>query len=285
MERAGQIRLGADDVAALAEATGLPLLEPGSVFIADRPSDILEDEGPIAGPKLKRDPPGLSDDLRELEDAIEMGDHDLIEAFLDRSPNLNAHYGPYKGFPLLWGMSAEGRSSELAAMLVRGGADPRFATPDGYTALHHIAGYLFEEDAENLQKLVAVLREAGADIEARTSMGDTPLLRSIAHGSTKEMAALLAHDADPDVKSDCVEGQGLTALMQAATDPDKVELLLDCGADLHAVNSQGQTAAEFVGAHLNSMPKAPSRFRQRLGAKIDPEREALEHTLELLLVG
>lgn len=271
MDQATKFGISPEDVEALAARTGLPLNQPGSLFIAD---------DPVAGPSLSKPRPHLSGDMAELEDAIDAGDLDATRAILAGKPELNAHYGPFQGFPLLWAMTAEGRSHRMVAMLLDHGADPNFATPDGFSPLHYIGGYLFEEDAEDLRALTETLTRNGADIEARTQSGLTPLLRAVCDGRLSEVACLLDHGADPDAS--VAEG-GKTPLIEAMYKPDILELLLDVGADPARQTSTGEDALALIQAELAGMPKGPSRFRRSLGAVVPRDREALELSLELLV--
>ena len=68
--------------------------------------------------------------------------------------------------------------------------------------------------------------------------GQTPLMFAALYGSSSDLAALLEQGANPNARSDA----GLTALILAATDPAKTQLLLAKGANVNVRSEDGRTA-------------------------------------------
>jgi ankyrin repeat protein len=199
--------------------------------------------------------------------------------------------------PLL--MAIENGHFELAEELLAAGADPN-ADPAGFTALHAMtwvrqpirgdgdpspigSGKLTSLD------MVRILVAAGADINARYERGKSELGRFTYSGSTPFLLAAQASDvplmkllielgADPTIPNT----DGTTPLLAAAgvgalgdgdesagTEEQAIaasEFLLKLGADVNAVDQNGETAMH--GAAYQSRPELV-RFLVRNGANID----------------
>jgi ankyrin repeat protein len=126
-------------------------------------------------------------------------------------------------------------SAEMTKLLLDRGADPNRATRAGVTPI------LFTRDAA----VVALLVARGADVRARSKVGETALMDVAARGDLAAAKLLLARGADVNA----VDHRGYTALVLAAHfDGDAVELvrlLLAAGADPHAV-AEGETALSLA---------------------------------------
>ena len=126
-------------------------------------------------------------------------------------------------------------SVEVTRLLLDHGADPNRATRAGVTPI------LFTRDAAVVSLLVA----RGADVRARSKVGETALMDVAARGDLAGAKLLLERGADVNA----VDHRGYTALVLAAHfDGDAVELvrlLLAAGADPHAV-AEGETALSLA---------------------------------------
>lgn len=126
-------------------------------------------------------------------------------------------------------------SAEATRLLLDHGADPNRATRADVTPI------LFTRDATVISLLIA----RGADVRARSKVGETALMDVAARGDLAGAKLLLERGADVNA----VDHRGYTALVLAAHfDRDAVELvqlLLAAGADPHAI-AEGETALSLA---------------------------------------
>jgi ankyrin repeat protein len=139
-------------------------------------------------------------------------------------------------FPLIWAVEARDKALERVQALLNAGARLDLTTQfERLTVLHWIA----QSRRKGRDKRLAILRLLvlkGADLEARDRFGRTPLHVAITQGSVEDLALFL--DAGADARAIVLnplpfphERAEVTTLMMAADDPDKMQLLLDHGAD------------------------------------------------------
>ena len=187
---------------------------------------------------------------------------------------------------------------ELAAQLLEAGADPNAALP-GYTALHAITAVRKPGVGDNDPapegsgrmssiELVKKLVEHGADINARMTkranltntrlkeIGATPFLLAAQTADAELMRTLAALGADPflpniDHSTPLIVAAGLATRSpgeDAGTESEVLEAVqaaLDLGADVNAVDINGETAMH--GAAYKNLPKVVKLLASR-GAKI-----------------
>ena len=206
--------------------------------------------------------------------------------------------GPPNGTSALL-LAVENAHFELAANLLDSGADPNAAVP-GFTALHMITHVRKPGGGDNNPaplgsgtmtsiELVKKLAAHGADLNARmtkkvnlgltslNTLGATPFMLAAKTADAELMRLLAALGADPLLTN----ADNATPLMAAAglgtrspgedagTDSEVVEALqaaLDLGADLNAVDKNGETAMH--GAAYKNSPAAVL-FLADKGAKIE----------------
>jgi ankyrin repeat protein len=125
-------------------------------------------------------------------------------------------------------------------------------------------------DAESPEELLAVssLLDRGADVNARNSAGQTPLLEAAQNGHVKAMGIFLSRGADVNARDD----HGRTALMIAAgaEDVKMVRLLLSKGADVNVKDESGFTAlsgSEMVGGSSEPQYLEIRRLLKKASAK------------------
>jgi RNA polymerase sigma factor (sigma-70 family) len=148
--------------------------------------------------------------------AVRIGDLSRVQAFLDATPAL---------------LEAHERWDEATAR--------QYGLPivSWFTALHRAA---YNGDSA----LVALLLDAGANANARTRQGQTPLHVAVLVDRPPIVAQLLAGGADPN----CATEHGLTPLHFAVIRDRRAiaALLLDAGADGAAPDRHGRTPLDWA---------------------------------------
>ncbi len=115
---------------------------------------------------------------------------------------------------------------------VRAGADVNAATSDGWTPLMVAA---IKGGAEIVTELLAL----GADVQTRNEQGWTALRFAASMDEAQVLRLLLAHGADPNAQ----DASGWTALMQVVHEQslESMDVLLAHGADVTIRNAEGDT--------------------------------------------
>jgi ankyrin repeat protein len=221
--------------------------------------------------------------------AVREGRLDAARRLLAAGADVNGHLRPARGSgkatsPLL--LALENGHFELASALLGAGANPN-DRPAGYAALHAIAWVrkpirgdgdpppIGSGSLSSLQ-IVRQLVEHGADLNVRleggesgrgrfTTTGSTPFLLAARAGDPPLMRVLVELGADPklanaDDSTPLLAAAGVGALGDgdeaAATEEETLEavsLLLALGADVNAVDKNGETAMH--GAAYQSRAK------------------------------
>jgi ankyrin repeat protein len=211
-----------------------------------------------------------------VADAAMRGDRDAVRALLKQGADVSAAQGD--GMTALhW--AAQRGDSELAAMLIYGGANAGAVTRIGqYTPLHLAAG------AGN-PGVVDALLKAGASVTAKTTnTGATPLHMGAAAGNPEVVALLLDKGADINAKE---SEWGQTPLIFAAANNriDAIKLLMKRGADANiatrsidiaAASALERAARDRTAKILEaSVPKGQKPTASQLQAAIQAARELL----------
>ncbi len=223
---------------------------------------------------------------------------DVNEAMQPRRPGGKT---PAKGTSALI-LAIENGYYELALMLLDAGADPNDQR-SGFTPLHVMTwvrkpprgedrGMPPPPELEGLNSLqfIRELVKRGADVNTRlangsgglgkfTTKGATPFLMASATADLPYMKLLLELRADPSIPNAekctplivaCGIGVGSDAANETAGEEPEVleaaKLLLKLGADVNAVDANGETAMH--GAALKNLPQVV-QFLADSGAKVD----------------
>jgi ankyrin repeat protein len=238
--------------------------------------------------------------------AIRQGHIPVVRALLDLGADVNAAFEPEKPnrqaprtgvTPLL--LAVQNLHYELAAFLLDRGADPNADAP-GYTALHAITEAREPGIGDNdpappgsgsmdSLELVRRLAAAGADLDARMTrqvnfsntrlnkLGATPFFLAAQTDDTELLRLLADLGADPNIPNEdnstplmAATGIGTRSPGEDAGTEDEVletvNLLLELGANIDAVDDNGETAMH--GAAYKNLPAVVAQLAEK-GADIN----------------
>lgn len=155
---------------------------------------------------------------------------DLVEHLLSLVSSLDA-----------WECAALGRTTDLFTLFARAPSTLTARSPDGFTLLHLAAYFGHADLAERLIRYGAAVDAVSANPSVVR-----PLHSAVAAGSVRVVQVLLDAGAELDAK----QRGGWTPLHAAAHrgDADLVELLLRRGASPSETSDDGRTAADLARA-------------------------------------
>ncbi|KAF4155767.1 hypothetical protein CNMCM6069_007638 [Aspergillus lentulus] len=214
-------------------------------------------------------PDGPSLDCHPLQEAIRRGGHEIVTLLIqhnvhDRSDEMGTNalhlaalkgdaqiletiikYRKQRGYSLFDTAAAQkvpvhfaamSRSLECVQMLLREGASIHDVTTHAETLLHFAAGersvWVKKGSQEDETALLKYLIAAGADVNALTSMRESPLWYAVREDNLPAVRELITASADVQLRN----LYGETVLHEAAyySSLPVVQMLVDTGVDVHA---------------------------------------------------
>jgi ankyrin repeat protein len=156
---------------------------------------------------------------RDIFEAATAGDLRRVRELVERDRSLSNEVSPDGYSPL--GLAAFFKRRVVVAYLLERSADPKAASRDqGFTPLHSaVASDAGASDAE----IVRMLLEAGADPNARSRQGTTPVHTAAFTGDRAVLDLLLAHGADTGIRS--VDGKTPSEIAHERGNQGIVDLL------------------------------------------------------------
>ena len=198
----------------------------------------------------------------EIYAKVRIGSRQALQELIEGGVQVG--YRDFAGNSLLMQTALCGDLEALAFLLDRG-ADPNATNNARATALMRAAGS---------HEKVKLLLKYGANVNARSALGNTPLIVAArAPGSAKTVELLLKAGAEVNATN----GFGATALMAAAAsgDLDTVKVLVKHGADVNAHSRGGEPQAIWGGGRsalmwaANRGNKAMAKYLLDRGADVN----------------
>lgn len=191
-----------------------------------------------AAPAQKRNKPSCSAEIRPVTEAAQKGELVTIERYLAEGKNINIC--EWEGWTPLMAAVTFGRTETVRFLLAHGG-DARVRLKNGETTLIQAA------QSENNVQIIADLIKAGADINAATTKGLTPLMRFAWLGQSSAVKLMLEAGADATRR----DKDGWTAFRFGihGGSPEVVKTLLKHQADVNESDADGNTPLSWYSPY------------------------------------
>lgn len=169
--------------------------------------------------------------LTAMHHAVTDKKGEIIDMLASAGADINVR-DKYGETPLMKA-SASGIGIKPLTRLVELGADMEAADNKGNTALHHAAGN------GRTNKPLDYLLRSGASVNVRNTKGETPLVWAVCSGRTRGAEMLLELGAEIDSRDSDGRTPLLRAIQRGGNMPDRIELLVENGADIYAESEKG----------------------------------------------
>jgi ankyrin repeat protein len=206
--------------------------------------------------------------MGDIYTAIEDGNLDLIRELARSDPSVVNRQAAGQVYPpLAHAIREMDRSFPVIELLVLSGANVNWKTAEGYTPLHMNMDMNGPTGSGELPyRIAALLKEHGADVEARNHYGWTPLMRAALEGTVDEFAALLDIGASftasylNESMPYFTRGQSIAQVVLPR--PEKVRLLLRHG--LLPTEDLLESARAAIAAAKEGHPEYVSRIKDSI---------------------
>jgi len=187
--------------------------------------------------------PGPQSSLLGL--AAEKGSFSIVQLLLNSGINIHAE-DQLNGTALLAIINRRGLSSSatICQLLVDRGVNLEFWEEPHGTALGNLVAEYPTNRPEMRLAIIRILLQAGANVEAKNSKGESPLIVSGLLGG-HEMVKILIKAGASLTKQDWL---GFAALHSAPPDETLVGILIANGADVNALARSGETPLHYAAA-------------------------------------
>ncbi len=212
----------------------------------------------------------VSAERDKLERALDAGDIEAVKSIIASGIDLNKMNGEDGLTPLEVAIAVKNYSDDILELLLESGANPNLQSDGGLSPLHLVAGYMHSPaDGDARTKTAQILVKYGAQTEMRNDQGMTPLAQAVLRGTVQEVVALTMVGADPMTQYSMMLDRSDAAplLNWAIADPEKVDALLDFGADPLATTDDGRTALELVDEKMEELASTKVGMVQKLLGK------------------
>lgn len=133
---------------------------------------------------------------RPIFHAVKSGNREIVKLLLEKKADPNVSFEDATGSPL--DIAVTLGDPEMVKILVNGKADVNYKMRGAITALHTAC---LAKDSPVLVGIIAVLLDSGAEVNAMTHVGITPLMNAVEADNTGAVKLLLSRGADPTIKN------------------------------------------------------------------------------------
>ncbi|MBR0079832.1 MAG: ankyrin repeat domain-containing protein [Synergistaceae bacterium] len=199
------------------------------------------------------------------------------------SPNASGIYddemGTHIELPLICGAAYWSPNADTVKFLISLGADVDAKDKDPFDDNFNQDSALHQAAFRNNSEMIKALLDAGAKVDIRNALGETPLMNAVksAKKEIDDVKLLINSGADVNARAK----RDVTVLMVAASDnwgmnytpnPEIVKLLLDAGADAKAKDIDGKSVTDYARENKKLTKQARQMIEQAAGTSKKNEK-------------